>query len=101
MDIHSNRGTTGPGNYEITNFLFAPGFDDKSTKYVCDLLDLIPDLKYYAPEHRTSPPFITEPTAEAGIATIVYECYTYEEMEVTYDLASKLVKCVDNLNITF
>lgn len=101
LDIHSNRGTTGPGNYEITNFLFAPGFDDKSTKYVCDLLDLIPDLKYYAPEHRTSPPFITEPTAEAGIATIVYECYTYEEMEVTYDLASKLVKCVDNLNITF
>lgn len=100
LDIHSNRGTIGPGNYEITNFLFAPGFDEKSTEYVNALLDLIPDLQYYAPEHRTSPPFITEPTAEAGIPTIVYECYTFEEIEVTYDLASKLVKSVENLNIS-
>ena len=100
LDIHSNRGTIGPGNYEITNFLFAPGFDEKSTEYVNALLDLIPDLQYYAPEHRTSPPFITEPTAEAGIPTIVYECYTFEEMEVTYDLASKLINSVENLNIT-
>ena len=100
LDIHSNRGTKGPGNYEITNFLFAPGFDEKSTEYVCALLDMIPDLRYYAPEHRTSPPFITEPTAKAGIATIVYECYTFEDMEVTYDLAFKLIRAVENLNMT-
>ena len=100
LDIHSNRGTIGPGNYEITNFLFAPGFDEKSTDYVCALLDSIPDLQYYAPDHRTSPPFITEPTANAGIATVVYECYTFEESEVTYDLALKLIGSVDNLNIS-
>ena len=100
LDIHSNRGTIGPGNYEITNFLFAPGFDEKSIEYVNALLDLIPDLQYYAPEHRTSPPFITEPTAQAGIPTLVYECYTFEDMEVTYDLASKLISSVENLNIS-
>lgn len=99
LDIHSNRGSRGPGKYKITNFVFAPGFDDKSTKYVNDIIDVVDEIVYYAPEHRTSPPFITEPTAEAGIATIVYECYTYEDMKVTRMLASKLVSCIDNLEI--
>lgn len=99
LDIHSNRGLRGPGEYEITNFVFAPGFDDNSTGYVNDIIDSIEELVYYAPEHRTSPPFITEPTANAGIPTIVYECYTYEEMEFTRMLASKLVSCVDNMEI--
>ena len=101
LDIHSNRGLRGPGEYEITNFVFAPGFDDNSTRYVNDIIDSIEELVYYAPEHRTSPPFIKEPTANARIPTIVYECYTYEKMEFTRMLASKLVSCVDNMEIVW
>ena len=97
LDIHSNRGTLGPGNYEITNFVFAPGFDDKSSKIMNEIIDKIEDIVYYAPEHRTSPPFITEPASKAGIATVVYECYSYEPEEITYKLADELVSCVDNL----
>ena len=97
LDIHSNRGSRGFGDYEITNFVFAPGFDDASTKYVNDILDCVSELVYYEPEVRTSPSYITEPTAEAGIPTIVYECYSYEPIEVTLDLALKLVDCIDNL----
>lgn len=97
LDIHSNRGSKGPGEYEITNFVFAPGFDEKSEKLMNDILSCVGELVYYAPEFRSSPPFITEPTAKAGIATIVYECYSYEAFEVTCNLASKLIDCVDNL----
>ena len=97
VDIHSNRGLKGPGEYKITNFLFAPGFDEKSSKILNELLADIDEVQYYVPEHRTSPPFITEPTSKAGIATLVYECYSYEPMEITYDLASKLVNSVDTL----
>lgn len=97
LDIHSNRGSHGPGDYQITNFIFAPGFDEKSSEIIDKLLDSISEIQYYAPQHRTSPPFITEPTADAGIATIVYECYSYEPMDVTYDLALKLIDSVDNL----
>lgn len=97
VDIHSNRGSRGPGEYEITNFVFAPGFDEKSTQYVKVILDSIDELVYYAPEFRSSPPFITEPTANAGIPTIVYECFSYEPMEITRELASKLVCCVDKI----
>ena len=97
LDIHSNRGSHGPGDYQITNFVFAPGFDDKSSRFMNEIIDNIEGVVYYAPEFRSSPPFITEPTSKAGIATIVYECYSFEPMEVTYDLAEKLVSVVDSL----
>lgn len=97
LDIHSNRGAHGPGDYKITNFVFAPGFDEKSSKYMNEIINKIDEIIYYAPEFRSSPPYITEPTAKAGIPTVVYECYSYEPMDLTLDLAEKLVDCVDGL----
>ena len=98
LDIHSNRGSNGPGDYKITNFLFAPGFDDKSSRYMDAIIDSIDEIVYYAPEFRSSPPYITEPTAKAGIPTLVYECYSYEEFDYTCGLASKLISVVDDLD---
>ena len=98
LDIHSNRGPNGPGDYQITNFVFAPGFDEKSSKYMDKIIDSMDGVVYYAPEFRSSPPFITEPTSKAGIPTIVYECYSYEEMDFTLSLAEKLIDTVDNLD---
>ena len=98
VDVHSNKGLKGVGTYEKTNFIFAPGFDDASTKYLNVLLDEIDEIVYYAPEYRTSPPFITIPVVESGIPTIVYETYSYEPISKTYDLSEKLVDSVDNLN---
>ncbi len=98
LDIHSNRGSRGPGDYQITNFVFAPGFDEKSSKYMNEIIESVDGVIYYAPEFRSSPPFITEPTAKAGIPTLVYECYSYEPMDLTLALALKLINCVDNLN---
>ena len=97
VDIHSNRGSLGPGDYEITNFIFAPGFDDASTKFMNLILEKMDEIQYYAPEFRSSPPYITEITADAGIPTIIYECFTYEAMEVTYELAEELINIVDTL----
>ena len=97
LDIHSNRGPNGPGDYQITNFVFAPGFDEKSSKYMDKIIDSMDGVVYYAPEFRSSPPFITEPTSKAGIPTIVYECYSYEEMDLTLSLAEKLIDAVESL----
>ncbi len=98
VDVHSNKGLVGPGKYEQTNFIFAPGFDEASTEYLDILLSCIDDLVYYAPEYRTSPEFITIPIVESGVPTIVYETFSYEPMTKTYDLALKLVECVDRLD---
>lgn len=97
LDIHSNRGSMGPGEYKITNFVFAPGFDEKSSGYMDEIIDAIDEIVYYAPEFRTSPPYITEPTAKAGIPTLVYECYSYEKFDFTLSLAEKLINVVDSL----
>lgn len=97
VDIHSNKGQRGPGKYEKTNFIFAPGFDEKSSEYMNILLDRIKELCYYAPEYRTSPEYITIPVVNSGIPTIVYETFSYESMTKTYELASLLVENVDEL----
>lgn len=97
LDVHSNRGSHGPGDYKITNFVFAPGFDEPSSEYMNEIIDSIDEIVYYAPEFRSSPPFITEPTAKAGIPTLVYECYSYEPFLLTCNLAEKLIACVENL----
>lgn len=97
LDIHSNRGPDGPGDYVITNFLFAPGFDDESIEFMEKILAEIEEIVYYAPEFRSSPAFITEPTAKAGIPTLVYECYSSEPFDFTLKLAEKLISVVDNL----
>lgn len=99
VDIHSNRGAHGPGDYKITNFVFAPGFDEESSGYMNEIIDGIDEVIYYAPEFRSSPPFITEPTAKAGIPTLVYECYSYEPFSLTCDLAEKLICTIENLNM--
>ena len=97
LDIHSNRGPQGPGDYQITNFVFAPGFDDKSSEYMNRILDNMDEIVYYAPEFRSSPPYITEPTAKAGIPTLVYECYSSEDFDLTCRLAERLIDVVDDL----
>ena len=97
LDIHSNRGASGPGEYKITNFVFAPGFDEASSKFMNEIIEGIDEVIYYAPEFRSSPPFITEPTSKAGIPTLVYECYSSEPMDLTLDLAEKLIVIVDSL----
>lgn len=97
IDIHSNKGQRGPGKYEKTNFIFAPGFDEESTKFMDILLSQINEICYYAPEYRTSPEYITIPVVNSGIPTIVYETYSYEPMSRTYELSSLLVDNVDKL----
>ncbi len=97
IDIHSNKGLKGKGTYKKTNFVFAPGFDEESTNIMNTFLDKIEEIVYYAPEYRTSPPYITIPVVESGIPTIVYETYSYEPIEKTYNLSEKLVNTIDNL----
>jgi hypothetical protein len=98
VDIHSNKGQRGPGKYEKTNFIFAPGFDEKSTEYMNILLSQISEICYYAPEYRTSPEYITIPVVDSGVPTVVYETFSYEAMSKTYELASLLVDFVDKLD---
>ena len=97
VDVHSNKGLRGPGKYEETNFLFAPGFDDESTEILNILLDNMDEIVYYAPEYRTSPEYITIPIVESGVPTLVYETFSYEPMAKTYSLAKELIYNVDNL----
>lgn len=97
VDIHSNKGMNG-GNYEETNFIFAPGNDEKSVRISNILISEIDDVCSYVPVSQTSPPFVTIPIEESGIPTIIYETWSYEEYEYTVKLIWSLVDSVDSLS---
>ena len=96
VDVHANKGTIG-GSYEETNFVFAVGKDEKSEAFVNRILDKMPELVYYFPSAQSSPPYITLPTEEAGIPTVNYETFSYEDINTTYELMDKFVDVVDSL----
>lgn len=97
IDIHGNRGMNG-GNYEETNFIFAPGNDEKSVKIANILISEIDGVCSYVPISQTSPPFITIPVEESGIPAIIYETWSFEEYDYTVKLITSLVEKVDSLS---
>lgn len=98
IDVHSNQGTKG-GNYEKTNFIFAPKNSGSSKVIANKIIKKIPGLSYYYPSSQTSPPYCTEPLVKAGIKTIVYETYLYESMSTTLKYIKKLISEVDKLSL--
>lgn len=98
VDVHSNQGTRG-GNYEKTNFIFAP-LNHKASRTIANtLIKKIPGLSYYFPKSQTSPPFITNPLVRAGIKTIIYETYLYESKSTTDKYMKRLIANVDALKL--
>ena len=97
VDIHGNRGMNG-GSYEETNFIFAPGNDEKSLKIANVLIDEIDGFCSYVPASQTSPPYITIPVEEAGTPTIICETGSYNQYNHIVKLMTKLVENVDNLS---
>ncbi|WP_157082505.1 pseudomurein-binding repeat-containing protein [Methanobrevibacter cuticularis] len=99
VDIHANQGTVG-GNYEKTNFIFAPKNNGASKTIAENIINKIGGLCYYYPASQTSPPYLTGPLVDAGINTIIYETYMYESNETTYNLIKQLIDVVDNYNFS-
>lgn len=96
IDVHSNRGTQNGGSYKETNFIFAPLNHTSSKQIAEDIINQISSLVYYYPDSQTSPPYLTQPLVNAGINTIIYETYMYEDSATTSSLISELINKIDN-----
>lgn len=98
IDVHSNLGKVG-GNYEKTNFIFAP-LNSASSKTIANkIINNIPGLSYYYPASQTSPPYCTEPLVKSGIKTIIYETYFREPTATTLKYIKQLIGEVDKLKL--
>ncbi|MCL2312664.1 MAG: adhesin, partial [Firmicutes bacterium] len=95
VDVHSNQGMKG-GNYEETNFIFAPLNDINSKIFADEIISKIPPLVYYYPKSQSSPNYVTIPIMESGTPTIIYETYMYESIEITENYINKLITTIDN-----
>ncbi|MCL2687732.1 MAG: hypothetical protein FWE58_04280 [Methanobrevibacter sp.] len=98
VDVHSNQGTNG-GNYEKTNFVFAPLNHQPSRTIANNIIRQISGLSYYFPPSQTSPEYSTEPIVRSGIKTLVYETYLYENTSTTINLMKQFVARVDSYRL--
>jgi len=97
IDVHSNQGLVG-GTYEKTQFIFAPLNHTTSKQIAENIISQIPALSYYYPTAQTSPTYLTEPLVKAGIPTILFETFIYEDKTTTTNLVNQLITRVDSYN---
>lgn len=98
IDVHSNLGTVG-GNYEKTNFIFAPLNSASSKTIAKKIINNVPGLSYYYPVSQTSPLYCTEPLVRSGMKAIIYETYFHESVSTTLKYIKQLIAEVDKLEI--
>nr|WP_319374141.1 hypothetical protein [uncultured Methanobacterium sp.] len=94
IDIHSNIGS-----WAYTRFVFSPISGTSSEYYAWTIKNGISWLTYFSPPGQTSPAYVTIPLIKAGIPSILYETYTYEDYGTTRTHANEFALRVDSMSI--
>lgn len=96
FDIHENR--YGINNYRYPRFLF-PISKDEYTLGIARVITLykIPSLVIYTPPSVTSVNYVTQPLANQGIPTVIYETNLFDSSTRKLSDARIFVNAVDNI----
>lgn len=96
FDIHENR--FGINNYRFPRFLF-PISKDAYTLGIARVITLhkIPSLVIYTPPSATSVNDVTQPLANHGIPTVIYETNKFDSSTRKLSDARIFVNAVDNI----
>lgn len=94
FDIHENR--FGLNDYKFPRFLFPVSKDDYTLGIVRSLTNRITFLRIYTPPSTTSVKFVTQPLANQGIPTVIYETNTFDSSTKKLSDAKIFVNAVDN-----
>ncbi|MGF7119556.1 hypothetical protein [Methanobacterium oryzae] len=95
FDIHENRYTTS--GYTYPRFLYPISKDQYTLGIAKFITYRMTFLKIYSPPNPTSVRYVTQPIADQGIPTIVYETYMYDSAARKASDANLFVKTVDNM----
>ncbi len=93
MDNHENHGADS--GYDYYRFLYPISNTTITTTYANDIINQMPFLVIYYPPNPTSPPYVTEPLAEQGITTMIYETYAYDSITKKISDANALIDSLD------
>lgn len=93
VDSHYSNGAWG-----VSRFVFTPVEENHvAYKFANDLSNAFSWLSYYNPgSQASSPDYLTAPLNRLEIPAIIYEAYTEDDNNVTYNNAVSLINFIDN-----
>ena len=95
MDNHENHYLQS--GYAYSRFLYPISNTTVTKTYINKIIKKMPFLRSYIPPNHTSPQYVTEPIANKGIPTIIYETYMYDSPAMKNSDASTLINTLDKL----
>jgi hypothetical protein len=95
FDIHENRYTQS--GYVYPRFLYPISKDQYTMGIVGYITNRMPFLKIYSPPNPTSTQYVTQPIANAGIPTVIYETYMYDSVTRKTSDANSFINVIDNI----
>lgn len=93
VDTHYSNG-----NWGVPRFVFTPVEENNvAYKFANDISAAFSWLDYYNPgSEASSPAYLTAPLNRFGIPAIIYEAYTEDDNNVTYNHDVSFIKFLDN-----
>ncbi len=95
FDIHENR--FGINNYRFPRFLFPISKDDYTLGIARFMTNRITFLRIYTPPSTTSVNKVTQPIANQGIPTVIYETNLFDSPTKKLSDARLFVNVIDNI----
>lgn len=94
FDIHENY--FGKNKYKYPRFFYPISRDDYTFGIIRSLLYRMPNLVIYYPPNPTSVKYVTQPIANKGIPTVIYETNKFDSPARKLSDAQEFVNAVDN-----
>ena len=95
FDIHENHGASS--GYKYYRFFYPISNNDLTLGYCKYMTYRMPFLTIYYPPNPTSTKYVTQPIANAGIPTVIYETYFYDSATKKASDANAFIKTVEAL----
>ena len=96
VDVHYSNGHWG-----VSRFMFTPRENNTLSNQIAHgICDNFEWMTYYVPPDPSSPAYVTEPLNDGNVSALIYEAYTEDANNVTFEHDKEIIDFIDNWNFT-
>jgi len=93
LDVHEDHYLDS--GYAYSRFLYPVSNTTITITYANEIISKMPFLVIYTPPNHTSPGYVTEPIANFGIPTLIYETFINDNLTKKASDANKMINALD------
>lgn len=92
VDVHYSNGHWG-----VSRFIFTPRENNTLSNQIAHgISDNFEWMTYYVPPDPSSPAYVTEPLNDGNVSALIYEAYTEDANNVTFEHDKEIIDFIDN-----